>query len=93
MAALPLVSHSSTARCLKALSYLVRDFLVWITGSFIDVLLFIIAGYLCPSNRRNPPSDRRSEVLRRVSGEVPAEPARGWGGQGEGSRESSGEMN
>ena len=48
------VSHSSTARCLKALSYFIRDFLAWITGSFIDVLLFDVARYLCPPNRRKP---------------------------------------
>ena len=36
-----------------------------------------------PDTRRST-SNRRLEVLRRVSGESPAEPALGWGGLGEG---------
>ena len=54
VAVLPLLDHNSTARCLKALSNLVRDFLVWITYLFIDVLLSDVSRCLCPPNRRSP---------------------------------------
>src|SRR5271169_6550844 len=63
VAALPLWSHSSTARCLKALSNFRRGLLVWITGSFINVLWFDVFLYLCPPNRRRPPVLKRRRTL------------------------------
>ena len=34
--------------------YLDISLLLWITGSFIDVLLLDVSAYLCPPNRRSP---------------------------------------
>src|SRR6266850_6983616 len=60
----PLLSHSSTACCLNALSNFLRDVLVWITGSLIGVLLFIVSLYLCPPFRRSrtSPDTRHTKV-------------------------------
>src|ERR1035437_255215 len=54
VAALPLLSQSSTACCLKVLSNLFRVFLVSITGAFIQVLSFDVFLYLCPFFRAGP---------------------------------------
>ena len=51
VADLPLVSHSSTARCLKATSNFFLGILVSITGLIIRVLFIYVFRYLCPSNR------------------------------------------
>src|SRR5207248_7795784 len=55
VADLPLLSHSSTARCLKALSNFLRVLLGCVTGSFIGALPFIVSLNLCPPFRRSPP--------------------------------------
>src|SRR5277367_3434871 len=57
VAALPLLSQSSTACCLKVLSNFFRVFLVSITGAFIQVLSFDVFLYLCPFFRAGPAVD------------------------------------
>src|SRR5277367_3778718 len=54
VAALPLLSQSSTACCLKVLSNFFRVFLHWITGAFIVALSFYVSLYLCPFFRAGP---------------------------------------
>src|ERR1035441_9363118 len=64
VAALPLLSQSSTACCLKVLSNFLRVFLDWITGVFIVALPFIVSLYLCPPNRAGPYNDPADAKLR-----------------------------
>src|ERR1035438_3311700 len=52
--ALPLLSQSSTACCLKVLSNFFRGFLDSITGVFIQVVAFGVFLYLCPIFRAGP---------------------------------------
>src|SRR5450755_2854502 len=54
VAALPLLSQSSTACCLKVLSNFFRVFLDSITGVFIQVVAFGVFLYLCPIFRAGP---------------------------------------
>src|ERR1022692_1160729 len=54
VAALPLLSQSSTACCLKVLSNFFRVCLDWITGAFIVALPFNVSLYLCPPKRAGP---------------------------------------
>src|ERR1019366_5051590 len=62
VAALPLLSHSSTACSLNALSNFLRTFLDSITGLFIVLLSFIVFLHLSPPNRRSPNSPPFAEV-------------------------------
>src|ERR1035438_5125890 len=54
VAALPLLSQSSTACCLKVRSNFFRVFFAWFTGVFIVVLAFTVPLYLCPFFRAAP---------------------------------------